>query len=68
MVTGEKGLLKFLSPKLRNLLHPTNIEAALLWSVAGTAAALWLIQPFDWLKKKIWEVEEKAEREEQTNE
>ena len=44
MMTGEKGLLKFLSPKLRNRLHPINIEAAVLWSVAGTATALWLVQ------------------------
>ncbi|KAG7031504.1 hypothetical protein SDJN02_05544, partial [Cucurbita argyrosperma subsp. argyrosperma] len=68
MMTGEKGLLKFFSPKLRNRLHPINIEAAVLWSVAGTATALWLVQPFDWLKKKIWEVEEKAEDKVQSDE
>ncbi|KAA0067023.1 hypothetical protein E5676_scaffold14G00230 [Cucumis melo var. makuwa] len=105
MKTGEKGLLKFLHPKLRNLLHPINIEAVALWSVAGTATAFGLYrysslasptlffsstsmflfvvknrnysyrletektwQPFDWLKKKVWKVEEKEENEVQTNE
>ncbi|KGN50751.1 hypothetical protein Csa_005826 [Cucumis sativus] len=68
MKTGEKGLLKFLHPKLRNVLHPINIEAAALWSVAGIATALWLVQPFDWLKKKVWAVEEKGESGVQTNE
>ncbi|XP_010253042.1 PREDICTED: ubiquinol-cytochrome c reductase complex 6.7 kDa protein [Nelumbo nucifera] len=47
------GLFKFLRPGLRP--QSTDIQAAAMWGVAVTTGALWLIQPFDWLKKTFLE-------------
>ncbi|KAG2669809.1 hypothetical protein I3843_14G051200 [Carya illinoinensis] len=47
------GILKFLNPKLR--LQPSDIQSAALWGVAGATSALWLVQPFNWLKKTFLE-------------
>ncbi|OAY79952.1 Ubiquinol-cytochrome c reductase complex 6.7 kDa protein [Ananas comosus] len=47
------GLSKFLSPRRR--IQSTDIAAAASWTVAAATTALWLIQPFDWLKKKLFE-------------
>ncbi|KAE8039429.1 hypothetical protein FH972_011840 [Carpinus fangiana] len=44
---------KFLRPRLR--LQPADIQSAALWGVAAGTTALWLIQPFDWLKKTFLE-------------
>ncbi|KAE8724295.1 Ubiquinol-cytochrome c reductase complex 6.7 kDa protein [Hibiscus syriacus] len=48
-MAGEKSLLKFLKTGLRP--QPADVQAAAMWGVAATTGALWLIQPFDWLKK-----------------
>ncbi|PKA53187.1 Ubiquinol-cytochrome c reductase complex 6.7 kDa protein [Apostasia shenzhenica] len=45
------GLFKFLRPGLRP--QSTDITAAATWGVAAAASALWLIQPFDWIKKQF---------------
>ncbi|CAD5167955.1 unnamed protein product [Musa acuminata subsp. malaccensis] len=52
MATGS-GLFTFLRPRLRP--QSTDIAAAATWGVAAATGALWLIQPFDWLKKQFLE-------------
>ncbi|KAG2689647.1 hypothetical protein I3760_09G148000 [Carya illinoinensis] len=47
------GKLKFLSPKLQH--QPTNIQSATLWGFVATTSTLWLVQPFNWLKKRFLE-------------
>ncbi|CAA3032037.1 ubiquinol-cytochrome c reductase complex kDa [Olea europaea subsp. europaea] len=51
---------KFLRPSMR--LQSTDIQAVALWGVAATTTALWLIQPFDWLKKTLFERSESEEK------
>ncbi|KAF8009795.1 hypothetical protein BT93_J0710 [Corymbia citriodora subsp. variegata] len=51
--SGGSGLFKFLKPRLRP--QPDDIQAAAMWGVAAGATALYLIQPFDWLKKTFFE-------------
>ncbi|PIN24821.1 hypothetical protein CDL12_02439 [Handroanthus impetiginosus] len=50
---SASGLFKFLRPGGR--LQPTDVQAAVLWGVAAGTSALYLIQPFDWLKKTFFE-------------
>ncbi|CAA3018402.1 ubiquinol-cytochrome c reductase complex kDa [Olea europaea subsp. europaea] len=52
-VASGSGLLKFLRPGMRP--QATDIQAAALWGVTATTAAVWFIQPFDWLKKTLFE-------------
>ncbi|KAB2078920.1 hypothetical protein ERO13_A06G180100v2 [Gossypium hirsutum] len=52
-MAGERALFKFLKPGQR--LQPADVQAAAMWGVAATTGALWLIQPFDWLKKTFLE-------------
>ncbi|XVF00383.1 hypothetical protein REPUB_Repub03eG0280800 [Reevesia pubescens] len=52
-MAGEGAIFKFLNPKLR--LQPQDVQSAALWGVAATTGALWLIQPFDWLKRTFLE-------------
>ncbi|KAG9445288.1 hypothetical protein H6P81_016628 [Aristolochia fimbriata] len=52
MAAGS-SMFKFLRPSLRP--QSTDISAAVTWGVAGVTGALWLIQPFDWLKKQLLE-------------
>ncbi|KAJ1262299.1 hypothetical protein BS78_09G096000 [Paspalum vaginatum] len=33
----------------------TDIAAVAGWTVAGIATAIWLVQPFDWIKKTFFE-------------
>ena len=47
------GLFKFLRPKLRP--QSTDIQAAATWGVAATTTALWIVQPWDWLRKTFIE-------------
>ncbi|KAK1312811.1 hypothetical protein QJS10_CPA07g01305 [Acorus calamus] len=47
------GLFKFLRPGLRP--QASDITAAAGWGIAATAGAIWLIQPFDWIKKQLFE-------------
>ncbi|PSS32479.1 Ubiquinol-cytochrome c reductase [Actinidia chinensis var. chinensis] len=50
------GLSKFLRPGLRP--QATDIQAAAMWGVAAATTALWIVQPFDWLKKTFFEKKE----------
>ncbi|KAK4606884.1 hypothetical protein RGQ29_000926 [Quercus rubra] len=45
------GLMKFLRPRLQ----PIDVQSAALWGVAATTTALWIVQPFDWIKKTFLE-------------
>ncbi|KAH6773872.1 hypothetical protein C2S52_003210 [Perilla frutescens var. hirtella] len=47
------GVSKFLRPGGR--LQPVNVQAAVLWGVAAGSAAIYLVQPFDWLRKTFFE-------------
>ncbi|KAL4620677.1 hypothetical protein ACB092_06G172500 [Castanea dentata] len=47
------GAFKFLSPKARP--QPIDIQAAAFWGVTAVTSALWIVQPFDWLKKTFLE-------------
>ncbi|KAL9418767.1 hypothetical protein CISIN_1g035393mg [Citrus sinensis] len=55
-MAGEASMLKFLKPKSR--LQPVDVQAAAFWGVAAVSGALYLIQPFDWLKKTFLEKSE----------
>ncbi|KAL5733045.1 hypothetical protein ACOSP7_032382 [Xanthoceras sorbifolium] len=46
-------MFKLLKPSLRP--QPVDIQAAALWGVAAGTTALWIVQPFDWLKKTFFE-------------
>ncbi|GFP86626.1 ubiquinol-cytochrome c reductase complex 6.7 kDa protein [Phtheirospermum japonicum] len=46
--TGS-GLFKLLRPQ------STDIKAAASWGVAAAATGLWVVQPFDWLRKTFFE-------------
>ncbi|KAB1225664.1 Ubiquinol-cytochrome c reductase complex 6.7 kDa protein [Morella rubra] len=50
---GSGGVFKFLNPKLRP--QPNDIQSVALWGVAAGTSALWLVQPFGWLKKTFFE-------------
>ncbi|OAY46417.1 hypothetical protein MANES_07G142200v8 [Manihot esculenta] len=52
-MAGETAIFKFLKPRLRP--QPTDVQAAAFWGVAAASAALYLIQPFDWIKKTFFE-------------
>ncbi|KAL0911526.1 hypothetical protein M5K25_019675 [Dendrobium thyrsiflorum] len=54
-VASRSGLFKFLRPGLR--LQSTDVSAAVTWGVAATTTALWLVQPFDWIKKQFQKAE-----------
>ncbi|GFP97517.1 ubiquinol-cytochrome c reductase complex 6.7 kDa protein [Phtheirospermum japonicum] len=45
------GLIKLLRPASR----PTDVQAAIFWGVAAGTSALWIVQPFDWLRKTFFE-------------
>ncbi|CAM8970362.1 unnamed protein product [Rhodiola kirilowii] len=45
------GLLK--KPALR--LQATDVQTAAMWGVAAGATAIWIVQPFDWIKKTFLE-------------
>ncbi|KAH7677692.1 Single alpha-helix domain-containing protein [Dioscorea alata] len=49
---AASGPFKFLRPRIRP--QSTDIAAAATWGVAGVTTALWLVQPFDWLKKQFF--------------
>ncbi|GFQ07145.1 ubiquinol-cytochrome c reductase complex 6.7 kDa protein [Phtheirospermum japonicum] len=44
------GLIKLLRPALR----PTDVQAAVFCGVAAGTTALWIVQPFDWLRKTFF--------------
>ncbi|XAR71856.1 hypothetical protein NMG60_11018294 [Bertholletia excelsa] len=47
------SLFKFFSPRFRP--QSTDMQAAAAWGVAAGSAALYVIQPFDWIKKTFFE-------------
>ncbi|KAL5198844.1 hypothetical protein ABZP36_002356 [Zizania latifolia] len=47
------GLFRFLSSRFR--VQTTDIAAAATWGVAAGSAAIYLVQPFDWIKKTFFE-------------
>ncbi|KAJ4979192.1 hypothetical protein NE237_009972 [Protea cynaroides] len=53
---STSGALKSLRPGLR--LQSTDIEAAAMWGVAAFTGALYLVQPFDWIRKTFFEKSE----------
>ncbi|EEC78983.1 hypothetical protein OsI_19470 [Oryza sativa Indica Group] len=52
-------LFRFLPPHRRP--QGTDVAAAAGWTVAGVATAVWLVQPFDWIKKTFLEKQEAEE-------
>ncbi|KAF3622498.1 Ubiquinol-cytochrome c reductase complex 6.7 kDa protein [Capsicum annuum] len=48
--------LKFLRPKLRP--QSTDIQAAAMWGVAAITSALYVIHPWDFLRKTFIEKQE----------
>lgn len=57
-MAGESTLFKFLSPGRR--FQSTDIQAAAGWGIAAATTALWVVQPFDWIKKTFFEKPEEA--------
>uniref|UniRef100_A0A7N0SXB5 Ubiquinol-cytochrome c reductase complex 6.7 kDa protein n=1 Tax=Kalanchoe fedtschenkoi TaxID=63787 RepID=A0A7N0SXB5_KALFE len=45
------GLVK--KPVFR--IQATDVQNAAMWGVAAGAAAIWIVQPFDWIKKTFLE-------------
>ncbi|CAF1870314.1 hypothetical protein Bca4012_034335 [Brassica carinata] len=41
------GVLKLVKPKIQS----ADIQAAAGWGIAAAAGAIWVVQPFDWIKK-----------------
>ena len=35
------------------VVTPMNVSAAATWGGAAALTALWLVQPFDWLKQQL---------------
>ncbi|CAN6589002.1 unnamed protein product [Malus baccata var. baccata] len=52
-MAGELSMFKFVKPRLRP--HTTDLQAAVGWGVAAFTGALWLVQPFDWIRKTFIE-------------
>ncbi|KAK9167904.1 hypothetical protein Syun_000044 [Stephania yunnanensis] len=52
-VQAGSGLFKFLNPRRRP--QSIDLQAAATWGVAAATGAIWLVQPFDWLKKTFFE-------------
>ncbi|CAH8297120.1 unnamed protein product [Eruca vesicaria subsp. sativa] len=44
---GGGGALKAMKPKIQSV----DIQAAAGWGIAAAAGAIWIVQPFDWIKK-----------------
>ncbi|TKW27996.1 hypothetical protein SEVIR_3G294800v4 [Setaria viridis] len=52
-------LFKPLPPHRRP--QSTDIAAVAGWMVAGLSTAIWLVQPFDWIKKTLFEKQQPEE-------
>ncbi|CAN6206482.1 unnamed protein product, partial [Urochloa humidicola] len=50
---SSSGLFRFLSPRSRP--QSTDIAAAATWGVFAGTAGLYLVQPFDWIKKTFFQ-------------
>ncbi|CAI0459227.1 unnamed protein product [Linum tenue] len=49
------GMLKSLTPKVR--LQATEIQSLAFWGAAAGAGAIYLVQPFNWIRKTFFEKE-----------
>ncbi|MFS8003136.1 hypothetical protein Hanom_Chr13g01210361 [Helianthus anomalus] len=47
------GVFKLVKPNKRP--QATDIQAAAAWGVAAFTTAVWIVQPFDWVKKTFFE-------------
>ncbi|KAF5818752.1 hypothetical protein HanRHA438_Chr02g0081091 [Helianthus annuus] len=52
-MAGGAAALKLVKPK--NRPQATDIQAAAAWGVAAFTTAVWIVQPFDWVKKTFFE-------------
>ncbi|CAN6355628.1 unnamed protein product, partial [Urochloa humidicola] len=52
-------LFKSLPPHRRP--QGTDVAAVAGWTMAGLATAIWLVQPFDWIKKTFFEKQDSDE-------
>ncbi|KAF5736498.1 hypothetical protein HS088_TW14G00641 [Tripterygium wilfordii] len=52
-MAGEAVAVKFMKPKFRP--QAIDIQAAAFWGVAAATTAIWIVQPFGWLKKTFFE-------------
>ncbi|KMZ71993.1 Ubiquinol-cytochrome c reductase complex 6.7 kDa protein [Zostera marina] len=53
---GSNGLFKTLR------LRSSNISSVVTWGVFAGTTALWIVQPFDWIKNQIFEKPESEEQ------
>lgn len=53
MVQSKQGLslLKFIPKVIRP--QTSDVSSAVLWGTTAACGALWLVQPFDWIKEQI---------------
>jgi hypothetical protein len=47
VMAGTSGLLNAVKPKIQTI----DIQAAAGWGIAAAAGAIWVVQPFGWIKK-----------------
>ncbi|PQQ03149.1 hypothetical protein Pyn_30021 [Prunus yedoensis var. nudiflora] len=59
-MAGELSAFRFMKPRHRP--HTTDLQAAAGWGIAAVTGALWLVQPFDWLKKTFLEKPEPEDK------
>ncbi|KVH89952.1 hypothetical protein Ccrd_008052 [Cynara cardunculus var. scolymus] len=52
-MAGGAGLFKFIKPN--NRPQPVDIQSAVGWGVVALTGAVWVVQPFDWVKKTFFE-------------
>lgn len=48
-----------LQPAIRRMINPINAQSAALWGSTAVVGAIWLTQPFGWIKKQFESEEEK---------
>ncbi|ONI24837.1 hypothetical protein PRUPE_2G265200 [Prunus persica] len=59
-MAGELSAFRFM--KSRHRPHTTDLQAAAGWGIAAVTGALWLVQPFDWLRKTFLEKPEPEDK------
>ena len=52
-------IFHFSQPALRKLVTPINAQSAVIWGSTAAVGALWLVQPFDWIRAQLSSTEEK---------
>ncbi|KAF7830853.1 Ubiquinol-cytochrome c reductase complex 6.7 kDa protein [Senna tora] len=45
-----------------NRIQSTDVQAAAMWGVAAGTGALYLVQPWNWLRKTFWEKAEEEQK------